>query len=427
MRSLNPGHYALCSCVAAAILAACGGSQSPIENPGTLPQGAAAPLGPPIKSQAWQSANASNYRILFSFGRYAGSRGAYPGAGLIDVKGALYGTTAGGGPYYHGTVFSITMSGSQRVLYSFTGVNDGSNPTGGLIYVDGRLYGTASGGGSQLGYGTVFSLDTTGSHFRVLHTFAGGDDGAYPMAGLVVANGWLYGTTFQVGSGASGNGTVFAIRLSDGKERILYRFGGDPDGRGPMAALTYKDGTLFGTTAAGGAYNDGTVFSVDIAKSSERVLHSFTGSDGLEPESGLLIMGGGFYGTTAGGGKYNDGTVFSVNMATSKERVLHSFSGYDGEQPEAGLISTSSGRLYGTTYYGGAAGYGTVFRVDMNGRELVVHNFHNGDYHDGIFPNGTLLDVNERLYDTTYAGGRHNHHCLKSYVCDYGTVFKIKI
>src|SRR5436190_2003791 len=92
-------------------------------------------------------------------------------------------------------------------------------------------------------------------------------------------------------------------------------------------------------------------------------LYSFTGSDGARPYAGLIAdASGNLYGTTDNGGASGYGTVFKVTP-TGTETVLYSFTGgSDGAYPLAGLIADASGNLYGTTYLGGANGYGTVFK-----------------------------------------------------------------
>jgi uncharacterized repeat protein (TIGR03803 family) len=154
--------------------------------------------------------------VLHSFGN--GSDGKNPTASLVDVNGTLYGTTFEGGAhscgttydqYDCGTVFSISTTGAEQVLYSFAGPNhgDGSLPEGSLINVSGTLYGTTCYGG-QYGFGTVFRV-TLGGTEKVLHSFAGEPDGECPSAGLIDVNGTLYGTTVYGGAGE--NGTVFAL------------------------------------------------------------------------------------------------------------------------------------------------------------------------------------------------------------------------
>jgi uncharacterized repeat protein (TIGR03803 family) len=185
---------------------------------------------------------------------FQGADGAHPDAGLIAVKGTLYGTTLESS--HCGTVFKVTTSGSEKVLHDFSCYSDGASPTSPLIDVKGTLYSTTLGGGSS-NHGIVFSMSTTGSE-KVLHNFAGGSDGAAPFAGLVYLNGKFYGTTYSGGSSAcpsisygSGCGTIYGVDAS-GSEKVVYPFQGGSDGAQPFAGLVGMNGTLYGTTAYGG-------------------------------------------------------------------------------------------------------------------------------------------------------------------------------
>jgi uncharacterized repeat protein (TIGR03803 family) len=298
--------------------------------------------------------------VLHSFGRPA-SDGEVPYAGLIKAGGELYGTTIGGGQQNSGTVFSITRQGHEKVLHSFgSAAGDGENPQAGLIDVAGTLYGTTSGGGTHDGRGTVFSITLQG-HEKVLHSFGGvTGDGQYPYAGLINVGGTLYGTTY--GGGAFESGTVFSI-TPEGAETVLYSFRTTAgDGYAPHAGLINVGGTLYGTTVFGGADGDGTVFSI-TRRGHAKVLYSFgsAAGDGEGPEAPLINVDGTLYGTTFSGGAYDGGTVFSVTLPGASS-VLYSFDPYDsdGVGPYAGLINVD-GTLYGTTVSGGANAEGTVF------------------------------------------------------------------
>jgi uncharacterized repeat protein (TIGR03803 family) len=216
-------------------------------------------------------------KVLHSFVK---PYGVQPTGGLVALNGVLYGTTASGGANSDGTVFSVTTGGQQTVIYSFAGSPDGASPQAGLTEVDGTLYGTTAGGGSEgcnLGgaCGIVFSIDTSG-HETVLHSFAGAD-GDTPVAALIDVGGTLYGTT-TIGGGvyACGDivscGTVFSIDTS-GNERVIHTFTGAPDGAFPHAELVYSNGALVGTTQGGGSgesggcvnyHGCGTVFAVPL-------------------------------------------------------------------------------------------------------------------------------------------------------------------
>jgi uncharacterized repeat protein (TIGR03803 family) len=291
-------------------------------------------------------------------------------------NGTLYGTTIfrSGSQCYKvigcGTVFSITPSGHETVLYGFAGSPDGSQPEAPLHNVNGTLYGTTASGGVNCGNcGTVFSI-TPGGGEKVLYSFAGPpSDGFYPGAGVTNVGGTLYGTT-DYGGAHSNTGTVFSI-TPGGKEKVLHSFGNGEDGAEPETALVEVNGTLYGTTFGGGAHGQGTVFSI-TPSGTEKVLYSFVGgNDGASPAAALLNVNGTLYGTTAFGAVYGSGcstygcgTVFSITLS-GHETVLHHFmGGQDGSQPYSGL-SYVNGTFYGTTFFGGAHGLGTVYSITL--------------------------------------------------------------
>jgi uncharacterized repeat protein (TIGR03803 family) len=250
--------------------------------------------------------------------------GANPESGLVQAgDGYLYGTADQGGTNSFGTVFRITTNGVLASLYSFTGGNDGADPFAGLVSAgDGYLYGTTLYGGISnglTGYGTVFRITTNGV-FTPFHSFTGGYDGANPQAGLTQAgDGNLYGTTEYGGisNNLSGYGTFFRILISGGPTPFLaplYSFTNGNDGRYPLAGLVQAgDGNLYGTANEGGADGDGVVFRI-TANGVLTPLYSFTdGNDGRYPTAGLVQAGdGNLYGTAYEGGTNGDGTVFKI-------------------------------------------------------------------------------------------------------------------
>ncbi len=144
--------------------------------------------------------------LLYHFA--GGSDGAEPLADLTRVGGVLYGTTSSAGAYSHGTVFKITTAGTETVLYSFKGGTDGAQPRASLTNVRGTLYGTTFFGGAAIGAGTVFKITTSGTE-TVLYRFAGKPDGLGPAASLANVGGTLYSTTG--GGGEANGGTVFSL------------------------------------------------------------------------------------------------------------------------------------------------------------------------------------------------------------------------
>lgn len=395
---------------------------------------------------------------LYSF--TGGSDGAFPEARLVlSSTGILYGTTYSGGASGWGTVFQLappSVSGgpwSQRVLYSFTGGNDGANPLGSVIIgKNSVLYGTTFQGGSK-GYGTVFQLTpATGGVWteKTLYTFTGGNDGGSPQAGLAISSiGVLYGTTYF--GGTSGQGTVFQLTQSGGvwTEKVLYNFLGGNDGANPQAPLALSTtGVLYGTTYTGGSAGWGTVFSLTPGTGgswTESVLYTFTGAaDGGSPQAGITLASNGvLYGSTFWGGNVTAcplggypqgcGTVFQLanSGGTWTETVLLTFQGptKDGSHPFQNLFLTAGGALWGTTFSGSSSddvcfpasytGCGMVFQLKppaTSGNpwtENIMHSFL-GD--DGGGPTGVVLNKSGIAYGATYVGGTAG---------GYGTVFQV--
>jgi len=193
-----------------------------------------------------------------------------------------------------------------------------------------------------------------------------------------------------------GNGTIFKV-LSDGSFSTLYSFSAasgqtstglptNSDGATPRAALTLSEGTLYGTTSAGGSWGSGTVFKLKADGTSFEVLHHFSGvatplnnptnNDGSQPLATLTLLGTKLYGTTSVGGPWGAGTVFSVNTDGSGFTTLHGFTGgSDGSGPLAGLI-LSDNTLYGTAIGGGSFGVGTVFSITLPPPRLTITPAH---------------------------------------------------
>jgi uncharacterized repeat protein (TIGR03803 family) len=271
-------------------------------------------------------------------GCYTNSDGANPYAGLILSGNTLYGTAVFGGSANHGTVFAVNTNGTGFTnLHSFTPGNgvtnsDGAYPRDGLVLSGNTLYGTAAGGGSS-GEGTVFAVHTDGTGFTNLHSFTAAadpyytnSDGRGPSAGLILSGSTLYGTAGSGGSG--GNGTVFAVNTDGTSFTNLHTFAApqccsqtNSDGAYPRDGLVLLGNTLYGTASASGSSGEGTVFAVHTDGTGFTNLHSFTAtpapyytnSDGAGP-GGLILSGNSLYGTAGGGGSSRAGTVFSLSF-----------------------------------------------------------------------------------------------------------------
>lgn len=303
------------------------------------------------------------------------------------------------------------------VIHNFTGSKDGANPLSGFLIAGGTLYGTASSGGSS-GLGVVFRMNTSGVE-TVLHEFTGGADGANPEGRLISYGSSVYGTTNS--GGAHSAGTVYEVTVK-GVETVLYSFTGKTDGARPVAGLTLdKAGNFYGTTTAGGASGNGTVFelsppTVAGGKWTEKVLYSFgTGTDGSDPVAGVAFdASGNLYGTTSAGGTYTYGTVFELTPSTPswKETILHEFQLQDdGGVPYAGLV-LSGKNFFGASTDGGAGGAnggGTVFELTPatgGGWTFSVIYSLSGWGISGTFRN--MLVESGKIYATTHCDGANS-------------------
>ncbi len=398
-----------------------------------------------ILSVAGVSVSAQTYSVIYSFP--GGTEGAFPyGSVTRSHTGVIYGSTyktdgANGGTGF-GVAYSVTATGTEKVLQSFQGPpNDGANPKGGMIHFHG-LYSTTTSGGSSTnctgGCGVVWTHnynaavheddsanEDPASFDVIIHNFTGlADDGAAPVGDLARDFNYnLYGVTTYGGDtqcSAQGCGIIYELTLA-GVETIFHKFSG-PDGSFPRSGLIScrPCGTtvnhLFGTTSAGGASNQGTLFTIDMNGQYFQTLYQFKGgADGSEPEGAVVLDltgNGNIYGTTVNGGGSTNcpggcGTVYKVTPS-GEETVLYAFTGgADGAHPRGTLAIDTKGNIYGATSDGGKGkpGDGVIFEVnDTTGAETVIHTFAGGA--DGANPfGGVVKDVFGNLYGTTVYGG----------------------
>lgn len=367
-------------------------------------------------------AQGATQKVLYTFS--GGLDGGQPYAGLItDQSGNFYGVTEAGGAYGKGTVFELSHSESgwtETVLYSFTGGADGALPLGGLTTDgNGNLFGTASLGGSNCG--TLFALPMPGTSgsFTVLHTFEGTSwrDGCTPAADLYLgAYDTLYGTTYA-GFGLATYGSRFAYYLDTGKYQA-YQFSKAAGGK----VLGGLNGWMTGAVFSGGKDGEGIVYD---GFSKAKTLYSFDKQAtkmGDYPEGELLpaIVDGvdTLYGTTSAGGANGNGTVYALSEIFSKGKwkwvisLLYSFSGPDGESPTAGPVADAAGNLYGTAISGGNAprSAGTVFELTPGPQNTwtltTLYNF-TGEFDGGNPASSLIFDSAGDLYGTTLYGGNY--------------------
>jgi len=368
-------------------------------------------------------------KVLYRF--QGGSDGSEPSGALVaDQAGNLYGTTTSGGTGACqggcGTVFQLSRnpdgSWTKTQLYSFAGEDDGAFPNAGVIFdQNGNLYGTTIHGGASED-GTVFRLSPPSKPGNawteaVLYNFVGDRDGEYCLGSLTFDKaGNLYGAALF--GGAYHGGTIFQLVQHGGQWslNVLHNFKGVNDGLDPYGPVILDShGAVYGTAS-------GTVFRLkppapghtDWTFRALYTLPSFTAEGALLPGRTAL------YGTTALGGASNNGTVFQLTPQQGlpwKLTTLYEFKGgTDGFYPLNSLVADRSGNLYGVTASGGINDQGTIFRLSFihgGWTKATLYSFQGGS--DGAGPGSGAIVGPRVLYGTTTAGG----------FSDNGTVFQL--
>jgi uncharacterized repeat protein (TIGR03803 family) len=332
---------------------------------------------------------------------------------------------------------SSAWASTEKVLWNFSGGNDGSDPWSNYFIADakGNLYG-ATGSGGTYSSGVVFMLTPAGKE-TVLYEFKGqaSGDGASPHGRLAFdANGNIYGTT--QGGGTNGTGTVYELTAKKGggwTEKVLYAFSatGAPDGANPSAGMVIaKDGTMYSTAANGGSSGAGTIFSLKKTSKGwkQTVLHSMNySSDGGYLYDGLMMDAvGNLYGVAPAGGPGGQGVVYRLSHTKQgwKDTVLYSFTGQNGDGSGLywiDLISDSAGNIYGATSFGGTNGSGTVWelvysKTKKTYTEKILYEFGASGGGDANNPYGGLvMDSKGNLYGTGLNGGSSS----------FGAVYKL--
>ena len=284
---------------------------------------------------------------------------------IDPATGMLYGQSAAGGATGDGMLYAVSPDGAQFVdLYDFTKDN-GRDPHGRIVLLDSVLYGIArsdgklgagDGASAKYGFGSVYAYTLTSplanGPVRVLHVFAGApDDGAFSDHGYLTpvtigGRTIFFGLTQCGGAGpknasckgnGDGSGVVFQIDPaatpgSAAAFNIVHSFQAQSstDGALPYGSLLYDGTYLYGTTSAGGAHGNGTVFRfAPVAmggKAAPALLYQFgaNANDGIKPIDNVIKVGNTLYGMTVYGGASGpspddpsvtgSGTVFAIPL-----------------------------------------------------------------------------------------------------------------
>lgn len=398
-----------------------GGAANPISSfalSGTTLYGTASSGGPGNRGVVFKiETDGTGFAQVHAFtGGAGGGQGPF-GAPVLS-GGVLFGQTSGGGSSGLGTLYSVNTNGTGfTLLHGFAGGSDGDTPNCGVTFASGVLYGSTPSGGNKAG--TLYSITTAGASYTILHKFANAapQTGATPKGNLTLLAGKLYGMTVEGGSG--GRGTIFHMDPDGSNVTVLHHFqGGATDGAEPNGSLLLSAGQFYGLTRFGGTSNLGTVFRINTDGTGFTILRSFAGgvADGSQPYGSLIINSGILYGLTSQGGTASAGTAFSINTDGTGYTLLRSFAGGAGEYNPRGSLLFQGGKLFGTSYGGGTNSFGTLYSMDLDGSNFAILRSFAGGASDGQYPNGTLTGSGTTLYGVTTQGGTGNK----------GTVFKIE-
>jgi uncharacterized repeat protein (TIGR03803 family) len=280
-------------------------------------------------------------------------------------------------------------------------------PAAVVLDPSGDIFGATADGGdlslnSGYGDGTIFEIANTDGVITTLAQFNGAD-GLEPNSAILDSSGDLFGTT--AGNGAGIDGTVFEVAKGTGIITTLGSFNGT-NGSNPEGGVVLDSaGNLFGTTAYGGANDDGSVFEIALGSGTISTLASFDGANGDGPEGGVVLdSSGNLLGTTYKGGLNNDGTAFEVAQGSGLITIMASFNDANGYGPLCAVLD-SSGNLFGTTQYGGASGVGTAFEIAHGGGLITTLASFNYTNSTGYEPIGVVLDSSGDLLGTRNGSG----------------------
>jgi uncharacterized repeat protein (TIGR03803 family) len=318
--------------------------------------------------------------VVHSFDPSSGD-GGEPSGLILGSDGNFYGATIAGGTNDAGTVFKMTPDGTESVLYSFKGYpGDSAYADSGVFQAgDGNFYGTTEFGGPN-NKGTVFTVSPSGIE-TVLYSFGSvANDPASGFSPLVESDdGNFYGVSGF--GGTSNDGAVFKI-TPEGILTLVHSFtGGLNDGSNPYESglLKGRDGNFYGVTSSGGPNNGGIVYELTPA-GDETIRYAFDSSAGFgsQPEGALVEDGdGNLYGGAQSGGYprtvYSNhgasltgqsGTIFEITGAGNAV-LLSNFgpTDADGTNPSGPPIQGQDGNLYGVTSSGGTNVAGVFYRI----------------------------------------------------------------
>lgn len=348
----------------------------------------------------------NKYKCLFQF---HDSLGSYPFGALVHASnGKLYGTTCNGGKKNFGVIFEFDIStNSYSKKFEFDSVT-GFYPTGDLIEAStGKLYGLLHHGNNTT-YGALFEFDFISNSYTIRHNFTNlTDGGMYSGGGIELAsNGEIFGTTAM--GGAYNNGVIFKYNLTNHQFQKVFDFNDSSfTGKMPFCALSeVSPGQLYGTSQSGGNYGWGVIFEYNYLTNTFNKKFDFMKSNGYWPVASLFKANNGkLYGTCLGGGKFNGGVIFEYDYLTNKYSKKISLNSPKGNHPVSSLMQASNGKLYGTAEFGGEGDNGVIYQYDYVSNQYKMKVGFNA--YGGSMLQSLMQASNGKVYGLARTGGLH--------------------
>ncbi len=347
----------------------------------------------------------------------------------IAQQTALWGYTSQGGANGVGAIVRYDSVGANgMVQHSFTTEYPGGAPEKmRMIPYNGRMYGTTAFGG-RWSAGVIFSWDPATNEYRLEHQFSGWLDGANPKGGLLLHEGMMYGTA--AAGGSNDKGTIFSFNPSTKAISVHHHFDiTGADGERPQCTLVYFEDELYGVTPFGGANNLGAIFSLNPATSTFTKRADMTEAKGGNCYGSLVEHLNDLWGVASSGGEFGFGSIFRFEKFHNdyfRSRSLASTSG----KPTGSLSKSHMYpfELYATTSLGGAYGHGSIIRYNTFNNNL--ERLHSFNEHDGSTPTGDLLvipNTNPDIYQEFLYGFTENGGIDNGFNAGDGVAFKFTV
>jgi len=314
------------------------------------------------------------------------------------ANGVFIVTPTGGGANDRGVVGMFDPSKTTGYVPSLDLPNSaiGADPSGSFVLApNGRLYGiTKKDAANNYGSITEIEIGSTilGPHnFKKVYDFTFDHAFTDSQCGLIVANGKLYGLTAK--GGTYDNGTIYELTLESFVVTKKFDFNSAVSGSSPYGTpILASNGKIYGVTSSGGANDHGVLFEFDPTTDEfTKKIDFLSTTTGSNPIGDLMQASNGMlYGTTSQGGDHGNGVLFEYDIAANAITKRVDFdAAVSGAQPKGGLFQSTNGRLYGTTYAGGTHDLGVLYEYDITTSTYTKQLDFNGG--NGANPIGNII------------------------------------